>query len=158
MIRRLRQLLPMLLLLLAATHVRAAIEELEFASEEEEARYNKLIDEMRCPKCLNANLSGSDAPIAADLRAEIKEQLQEGRSDDDIIEFMTARYGEFILYRPRLSASTVLLWFGPLALLLGGFFIVRRMLAAARASIVDATLSPEEQQRLHAMLKDGKES
>jgi cytochrome c-type biogenesis protein CcmH len=154
---RIRHLL-LVLLLVFASNLNAAIEELEFASEEEEARYHNLIDEMRCPKCLNANLSGSDAPIAADLRAEIKEQLEEGRSDEEILDFMTARYGDFILYRPRLSTSTVLLWFGPLALLLAGFFIVRRMLAASRASNVDAILSPEEQQRLHVLLKDGKES
>ena len=154
---RIRHFAPVLLLV-AATCASAAIEELEFASEEQETRYHDLIDEMRCPKCLNANLSGSDAPIAADLRAEIKEQLQEGRSDDEIKDFMTARYGDFVLYRPRLNTSTALLWFGPLALLLAGFFIVRRMLATSRASTFDAILSPEEQQRLHVLLKDGKES
>jgi cytochrome c-type biogenesis protein CcmH len=135
----------------------AAIEELEFASEDQQARYENLTYELRCPKCLSGNLADSDAPIAADLRAEIYEQLQEGRSDEEIKEFMTVRYGDFILYRPKLNTGTALLWFGPLALLLAGFFIVRRMLAASRA-YVDVALSPDEEQQLHTLLKDDKES
>src|SRR5688572_23725180 len=78
----------------------AAIEELEFTSPDDEARYHHLIDVMRCPMCLNANLSGSDAPIAADLRNEIFKQINEGRSDEEIIAFMRARYGDFIMYKP----------------------------------------------------------
>jgi cytochrome c-type biogenesis protein CcmH len=145
------------LMLVLATAAGAAIEELEFTSEEQQARYENLIYELRCPKCLSGNLADSDAPIAADLRAEIYDQLQEGRSDEEIKEFMTVRYGDFILYRPRLNTGTALLWFGPLALLLAGFFIVRRMLAASRGS-VDVALSPDEERQLHTLLKDGKES
>jgi cytochrome c-type biogenesis protein CcmH len=102
------------------------------------------------------NLAGSDAPIAASLRAEIREQLAEGRSDDEIIEFMTARYGDFVLYRPRLTTGTALLWFGPLALLLAGLVILRRMLVAARntPSAGAGSLSPQEVQKLHALLND----
>lgn len=135
----------------------AAIEEYSFASEDQERRYHRLTDEMRCPKCLNANLSGSDAPIAADLRAEIIRQLEQGRSDTEIIEFMTARYGDFILYRPPLNPGTALLWFGPLALLLAGFVVLRRMMGAARANAADSALSPEEQRRLQQLMNDDKE-
>lgn len=149
--------LVLVIVLLVAQVATAAIEELTFTDAEQEARYHKMIDEMRCPKCLNANLSGSDAPIAADLRAEILEQLQQGRSDTEIIDFMTARYGDFILYRPPLNPGTALLWFGPLALLLAGFIIVRRMLVASRVT-ADTSLSPEELRRLQTLLKDAKES
>lgn len=143
--------------LLAVPAALAAIEELSFASEAERARYEQLVAELRCPKCLNSNLAGSDAPIAADLRAEIHEQIGNGRSDDEIIAFMTARYGDFVLYRPPLNAGTVLLWFGPLALLLAGFFIVRRMLASAAAAPVDPGLSAEEQRKLAALLGTDKD-
>jgi cytochrome c-type biogenesis protein CcmH len=135
----------------------AAIEELEFASPDEKARYQHLIDVMRCPMCLNANLSGSDAPIAADLRNEIYKQIQEGRSDDEIIAFMRARYGDFIMYKPPLNIGTVLLWFGPGVLLVLGFFVLRRLLQTSRASNVQTALSAEEMQKLNSLLDDSKE-
>lgn len=135
----------------------AAIEELEFGSPEEEARYHHLIDVMRCPMCLNANLAGSDAPIAADLRAEIYKQIEEGRSDDEIIAFMRARYGDFIMYRPPLNIGTALLWFGPAVLLVLGFFVLRRLLKSARANNAQASLSIEELQKLNSLLDDSKE-
>lgn len=143
-----------LLCLTLATAGMAAIEDQSFESEEKEARYHKLIDEMRCPMCLNANLSGSDAPIAADLRAEILKQLQAGRTDREILDFMKARYGDFITYRPPLNSATVLLWFGPLALLLAGFFVLRRIVRASRDNASAATLSSAEQQQLDAFLHD----
>lgn len=149
-----RRLLPLLFLVIApALFAAAPIEDITFADAEQQARYDKLIAELRCPKCLNSNLAGSDAPIAASLRTEIREQLAEGRSDEEIIEFMTARYGDFVLYRPRLTAGTAALWFGPLVLLLVGFIVLRRMLIAARAQRED-DLSPEEMQKLQALLND----
>jgi|LauGreDrversion4_2_1035121.scaffolds.fasta_scaffold198034_2 cytochrome c-type biogenesis protein CcmH len=143
--------------LLASTFGMAAIEELSFESEEARARYETLSAELRCPKCLNSNLAGSDAPIAADLRAEIYQQISSGRSDDDIIEFMTARYGDFILYRPPVNAGTALLWFGPLALLLAGIVVTRRMLAASAANRNDTGLDAEEQRKLAALLGSDKD-
>ncbi|HEY0963830.1 MAG TPA: cytochrome c-type biogenesis protein [Pseudomonadales bacterium] len=149
-----RCFLPLLFLFLAPGLFAAApIEDITFADAEQQARYDKLIAELRCPKCLNSNLAGSDAPIAASLRTEIREQLAEGRSDDEIIEFMTARYGDFVLYRPRLTAGTAALWFGPLVLLAVGFIVLRRMLVTARAQRED-DLSPEEMQKLQTLLND----
>jgi cytochrome c-type biogenesis protein CcmH len=157
--RRFLPVVAFLMLLLAGRTALAAapIEELEFASPELEERYDALIDEMRCPMCLNSNLAGSDAPIAADLRAEIFKQLHEGRSDDEIMAFMKARYGDFISYRPPLNPVTSLLWFGPLVLLLAGFWIVRRMLVSSRASATETALSPEELSNLKAALNEDKE-
>jgi len=134
-----------------------AIEELNFETPDQEQRFHRLIDEMRCPMCLNANLSGSDAPIAADLRAEIYRQLQQGRSDREIIDFMKARYGDFIMYRPPLNPGTALLWFGPLVLLIAGFIVLRRMMVAARSNATDVALTIEEQSRLQELLTEARE-
>jgi Uncharacterized protein involved in biosynthesis of c-type cytochromes len=133
----------------------AAIEELEFQNPEQEQRYQQLIDVMRCPMCLNSNLSGSDAPIAADLRAEIRAQILEGKTDEEIVDFMKARYGDFILYRPPLNRVTALLWFGPLVLLALGFVVARRMLTQQPAKGgSEETLSQEESARLQELLRD----
>jgi cytochrome c-type biogenesis protein CcmH len=137
----------------------AAIEDYAFADAEQEARYHRLTDEMRCPMCLNSNVAGSDAPIAADLRAEVLRQLRAGRSDDEIMTFMKARYGDFITYRPPLNRGTALLWFGPLALLLAGFIVLRRLLGAVRSGQpAQGELNDEERGRLQALLDEDKES
>jgi cytochrome c-type biogenesis protein CcmH len=145
-----------------APAVQAAIEEIEFASAEDRMRYERLVAELRCPKCLSGNIAGSDAPIAADLRAEVLKQINAGRSDDEIEDFMTERYGDFILYRPPLTLGTALLWFGPGLLLLAGLVTVRRMMrstsSASEGGVDDATLSDEEQQRLAALLGKTKDS
>lgn len=141
------------LLLMLAMPGFAAIEEYAFEDEQTEERFRKLTYEMRCPKCLNSNLAGSDAPIAADLRQEIYEQIREGRSNDEIIEFMSARYGDFILYRPRLTLATFFLWFGPAFLLVAGLYIVRRMMInSQRAQPTEGALSAQEQEKLRRIL------
>lgn len=145
-------------LLLAAFATRAfaaaPIEDVSFPDAEQEARYHELIAELRCPKCLNVNLAGSDAPIAANMRAKIREQLGEGLSNEEIKAFWVARYGEFVLYRPRVTMATAALWFGPFVLLIAGFFIVRRMLANSREGAAEARLSAEEMQKLQTLLND----
>ena len=130
----------------------AGIEVYDFDTPEQEARFKKLSDEMRCPLCLNANLSGSDAAIAADLRNEIYSQIMAGQSNEDIIEFMTIRYGDFINYRPPLNRGTFFLWFAPALLLLAGFFIVLRMLKANKNRENDLELSEEERLQLEGIL------
>jgi len=94
-----------------------AIDVHEFKTPEQERRYQDLVFELRCPKCLNTNLAGSDAPISRDLRREVHRLIVEGRTDAEIRDFMRARYGDFILYEPRLNSFTVLLWFMPVLLL-----------------------------------------
>jgi cytochrome c-type biogenesis protein CcmH len=147
-------------LLLSPVWLGAAIEELEFENPEQQQRYKKLTDELRCPKCLNSNISGSDAPIAADLRTEVHEQIRAGRSDAEIKAFMTARYGDFILYKPPLTLGTALLWFGPGLLLLAGLVTIRRMLSSSGKEDEVNTgefLSVDEQQKLAAMLEGSKD-
>jgi len=156
------RLLPVILCLFtwAAMPALAAIEEYAFDTDQQEDRFKKLTYELRCPKCLNSNLAGSDAPIAADLRAEIYDQIREGRTNHEIIEFMSSRYGDFILYRPRLTAATFFLWFGPAFLLLAGLVIARRMIANSQQAEVqnDAPLTSSEQEQLRKLLNDNRDS
>ena len=97
---------------------------LQFRDTSEEARFHALAAELRCVMCQNQSLADSNAQIAYDLRSEVLDLMREGRSDAEIKEFLVARYGEFVLYRPRMEASTWLLWLGPLVLLAGGGFVV----------------------------------
>ncbi len=100
-------------------------------------RYRSLIHEIRCPKCLNESIAESDAPVAADLRREVRRLIGEGKSDDDVRSFLAARYGEFVLYRPRMSETTLALWAGPFVFLLIGGFVFWRILAARRNQPLD---------------------
>ncbi len=134
----------------------AAIEAYNFRDETERARYSELTRELRCPKCQNQDIADSNAPIAADLRKEIYRMLGEGQSNQQIIDFMVDRYGDFVRYKPALTARTWLLWFGPAGLLLGGLGVMavivkrRRSLSAGQAD----TLSDEERQRLARLLDE----
>jgi len=119
-------------------------------------RYQQLVAEYRCPKCQNQNLAESNSPISVDLRTEIRRLLEEGASDAEISDYLVARYGEFVLYRPRVQASTYLLWLAPAVLLLLGLlvvvFIVRRQ--KSDASATQDALSGAEQTALQALLSD----
>lgn len=132
----------------------AAISAYRFDTPEQEARFNKLSQELRCLVCQNQNIADSNAGLALDLRRQIHEMILAGNSDAQIIEFMTQRYGDFVLYRPPLRAGTVLLWVGPFVLLLGGgltlAFVVRRRVAAS----AEEPLSDEERQRLEALVRE----
>lgn len=135
--------------------VLAAIDAYEFTDVEMEARYQRLIDELRCPQCLNTNLAGSDAPIAQDLRREVHVQLLQGKSDEQILVFMRERYGDFILYRPRVTATTLILWLGPLLVLVAGVFWVYRIVSSSRAETEKGSLiSDEDEQKLTQLLSD----
>jgi len=100
--------------------VLAVIETYEFSSPDLELRYHQLSQELRCPKCQNQNIADSNAPIARDLRVVLYEQLEQGATDEEILAFMVARYGEFVRYRPGVDRNTVLLWAAPGLLLMLG--------------------------------------
>jgi cytochrome c-type biogenesis protein CcmH len=108
-----------LLTILLCFSARAA-EPLVFESEAQEQRFNQLILELRCLVCQNQSLADSDAPLAHDLRAELYDLLQQGKNDDEIKQFLVQRYGDFVLYRPPLKGSTLLLWIAPGLLLVFG--------------------------------------
>lgn len=114
-----------------------AIDPMPFKDAAEEARFRALAAELRCVLCQNQSLADSNAQIAHDLRREVLELMREGRSDAEVKDFLVARYGEFVLYRPRVEGTTWLLWFGPALLVLAGgvvvAHIVRRRAGTARA-------------------------
>ena len=93
-------------------------------SEQQQRRYKALIDEFRCPKCLNTNLSGSDAPIALDLRRSVYRLVRDGHTDQYIRDFLQQRYGDFVLYKPPFSGRTAFIWLIPIGLLLLGDLFV----------------------------------
>ncbi|MEH6389846.1 MULTISPECIES: cytochrome c-type biogenesis protein [Pseudomonas] len=134
----------------------AAVDTFEFDSEEQRQRFYELSGELRCPKCQNQNIADSDAPVATDLRRELYRLLDEGQSNEEIIGFMVARYGDFVRYKPALTAQTIVLWFGPALFLLIGLatliIMLRRRQRAMRESQT-GHLTAEEQQRLHALLE-----
>ena len=128
-----------ILLCLSAFSVRGSIEAYEFDSPQMEADYNRLINELRCLVCQNQNLAGSDADLARDLRQQTHEMLSEGKTPQQVADFMVARYGDFVLYRPQFKTSTYLLWLGPFAVLVIVLALVsRRLRAASRPPEVDA--------------------
>ena len=116
-----RVLLPVFLLLSGMVFAAAPI---EFLDATEEARFNALIEELRCLVCQNQSLADSDAGLAEDLRQEVLNQMRSGKDDETVKSFLVERYGDFVLYRPPLQKNTLLLWLGPGAILLVGAVLV----------------------------------
>lgn len=104
-------------LVLAFSVSSMADEIMQFSSALNKTRYQSLIEELRCPKCQNQNLADSASGIAVDLREQVHQMIENRKTDQEIIEYMVARYGEFVLYRPQQSSATFLLWYGPFILL-----------------------------------------
>lgn len=142
-------------LVLVAGRALALIETYEFSTPELEARYQQLSEELRCPKCQNQNIADSNAPIAQDLRRLLHQQLELGASDEEILNYMVARYGEFVRYRPRFGGATVALWLAPVLLLLAGIAVLLLTLRSRSKTAVSgtATLSAQEQARLRSLLE-----
>lgn len=124
-----------------------------------EERVMNLSRELRCLVCQNETLADSRADLAEDLRGEIREQMKAGKSDKEIVAFLTARYGKFILYRPPVDATTYLLWFGPFVVLLAGLLGLFRYVKQRRESIGESPLTADDRSRAEALLnaKPGKE-
>ncbi len=120
-----------------------------------EARLKHLAVELRCLVCQNQTLADSDAPLAEDLRREIREMIAKDMSDQDIIDFLVARYGDFVLYRPPLKATTALLWLGPFLLLIAGATTLVFVLRRRQKKLTDVVLSEEERNRVAQMLSEG---
>ena len=121
-----------------------------------EKRYHDFVDELRCPKCQNQNLAGSNSPIAKDLRRELHRLLDEGKSDQEVVNYMVSRYGDFILYRPRFNPETALLWLAPGIFLLVGCILMIRVFLRQRINAANVnksiSLDEEEQQALDNLL------
>ena len=146
-------LLPLLLLICLPLQA-GVVETEEFSNEVLRLRYLDLIDELRCPKCQNQNLADSNSAIAIDLRNEVRRMLEEGKSDMEITDYLVARYGDFVRYRPPLKSTTWLLWGTPgLLILLAviGVVVIRRQRLPQTND--QPELSAEQQQRLEQLLK-----
>ncbi|MCU1773496.1 cytochrome c-type biogenesis protein [Pseudomonas sp. 13B_3.2_Bac1] len=154
-----RFLAAVLLGLSLAGVAHAAIDTYEFAKEGDRERFRELTKELRCPKCQNQDIADSNAPIAADLRKEIFRMLGEGKDNQQIIDFMVDRYGDFVRYKPALNAKTALLWFGPAGLLFGGLVVIAVIVRRRRAQRTETppSLSTEERQRLDQLLDKNQE-
>lgn len=142
-------------LLLVAGRTMALIETYEFSTPELEARYQQLSEELRCPKCQNQNIADSNAPIAQDLRKLLHQQLEQGASDAEILDYMVARYGEFVRYRPRFGGANLFLWLAPVLLFCAAMVVLIITLRSRSKSAVigTASLTAEEQARLQSLLE-----
>lgn len=125
------------------------------ANPEAEARVMALANELRCLVCQNQSLADSHSDLAVDLRREMLSMVEKGMSDKEIAEFMVSRYGDFVLYRPPLKATTLALWFGPFLLLIGGGVVLLRYLNTRRQSLIEqGQLSDDEHKKAAALLQD----
>ncbi|HXH02389.1 MAG TPA: cytochrome c-type biogenesis protein [Candidatus Competibacteraceae bacterium] len=147
-----RRWLPLLLALLAPPALAAIDAEHRFDDPAQEARYRDLIAELRCPKCQNQNIADSNAPLAQDLRQKVYDMMQAGRSDQEIVDYLVARYGDFVRYRPPLRADTWLLWFGPFAAI-GAAALGVALWLHSRAQRTRPALDEHARQRLAELLR-----
>ncbi|MGL4616343.1 MAG: heme lyase NrfEFG subunit NrfF [Shewanella sp.] len=143
-----------LLLGVVTSAMATPVDTYEFKSPENQKRGLELAHSLRCPQCQNQNLIDSNSPVASDLRLEVFKMVDQGMDDQAIIEFMTSRYGDFVLYKPRMEAKTYILWLGPIGLLLLGliigFIFIRKQRITGNHSL---EMSAEDQQALDSLLK-----
>jgi cytochrome c-type biogenesis protein CcmH len=123
-----------------------------------EARAREISAGLRCPVCQNQSIDESDASLARDLRLVVRHQLEKGASNQQVIDYIVARYGEFVLLNPRLRPNTLLLWLAPLLLLAGGILLAARIVRGQPATRQVAPLTPEEQKELQSLLNPRQES
>lgn len=135
----------------------SAIDALNFSSPQQESDYHQLTQSLRCPQCQNNNIADSNATIAVDMRDKVFELLQEGKSKNDVVDYMVARYGNFVTYDPPMTASTLVLWIAPLLLvLLGVVFLLRRKPKTQSAVKSQDVLTDEDNARLAELLNKDK--
>jgi cytochrome c-type biogenesis protein CcmH len=123
-----------------------------------EARVLKIAEELRCLVCQNETIAASHADLAVDLRKQIRIKLQAGESQQQIVDFMVARYGDFVLYRPPLKASTVLLWLGPFVLLVVAAVLMALNIRRRRRGVMAQEWTQEQARRARALLGEGEGS
>jgi cytochrome c-type biogenesis protein CcmH len=129
-----------------AVDARASIDVYEFEDESTRQEFVSLTKELRCPKCQNQDIADSNAPIAADMRKEVHRLLQEGHDRDDIVNHMIERFGDFVTYKPKVSAETLMLWYGPWLFVLLGLIIIGAMVRFKKTSANDTLVKPEKQE------------
>ena len=141
------------LLVLFSAAAAAAIDTWQFKSEAQEQQFRELTGALRCPKCQNNSIADSNAMIAHDMRQKVYELMQQGKSREEIVDYMVDRYGNFVTYEPPVTPSTLILWLLPALFILGGGIVIWR---SSRRSNAAAGLDANEQQRLQALLDEDK--
>lgn len=144
------------LLLSVAVIAEEGSDTLEFNTDDQRSQYQRLTEELRCPKCQNQNIADSNAPIAKDLRNEVHRLILEGDNEEQIVDFMVERYGNFVVYKPKFDVSTYLLWLGPAVIALLGLVIVVVSARKKREALADSSseLSSEEKSQLSHILSE----
>ncbi len=125
---------------------------MEFEEPEKQEQYQILLEELRCLVCQNQSLADSNADLAQDLRIQVFNMVEEGQEKEVIIDYLVARYGDFVLYNPRLNPVTVLLWFGPFLLLIFSLFMAYRLIN--RSKVEDVSITQEDRARAVEILKN----
>ncbi|SNB55051.1 cytochrome c-type biogenesis protein CcmH [Marinobacter sp. es.042] len=144
-----------LALLLPALAMADVVDVYEFSDRAEEQRYQNLIEELRCPKCQNQNIADSNAPISKDMRDVVYRMMNDGASNEEIVDSLVGRFGEFVRYKPEFDSRTFLLWATPAIAVFGGLLVVAAVVIRSRRAGPDSpALSAEEKARVDKMLAD----
>jgi len=151
------RILILVLLLTLSGFAGARVEYREFSNAEQQQAYDDLISELRCLVCQNQTIADSNADLAKDLRRQVYEMLQQGKTKQDIADFMTQRYGDFVLYNPPFKAKTGLLWIGPFVFLIIGLIAVF-VFARRNKTSAAAEMSAEKRRKIHGLLEKGDKS
>ncbi|MEX5411685.1 cytochrome c-type biogenesis protein [Atlantibacter hermannii] len=149
------RILTLLAALLVSFSVFAAIDTYQFKDEAQEQQFRELTAQLRCPKCQNNSIADSNAMIASDMRQKVYELQQQGQTQQQIIDYMVARYGNFVTYEPPITPGTIVLWLLPALFILGGIIVVVRR-ARRGQQVAAQPLNDLEQQRLKQLLSERK--
>ena len=149
------RILTLLAALLVSFSVFAAIDTYQFKDEAQEQQFRELTAQLRCPKCQNNSIADSNSMIAADMRKKVWQLMEQGQSNQQITDYMVARYGNFVTYEPPVTPATIILWLLPACFVVGGALVIFRLSRRSRAERV-SELSAQEQERLKALLDDNK--
>jgi len=149
--------LSIVFLLILSGMACAGVEYREFVNPEQQEAYENLTSELRCLVCQNQTIADSNAELAADLRRQVYEMLQQGKSKQDIAQFMTDRYGDFVLYNPPFKLKTGLLWIGPVVFLFIGLIAVF-LFTRRKKTVATVEISAEKQQKIRSLLEKGDQS
>ncbi|MFV0449051.1 MAG: cytochrome c-type biogenesis protein CcmH [Vibrio sp.] len=143
--------------LLLSFSVIAAIDVYDFETSAQEAQFHELSNTLRCPKCQNNSIADSNAALAQDLRQKVYDMTKQGKSKDEIVDYMIARYGNFVTYNPPLTLSTAILWVAPLSVLVVGFIVIFMRTKRRKVSAQAVEWDESKEQRLKALLEEDKD-
>ena len=151
---------PLLLLFLLMISINShAVDSRQLSDPKQQESYETLTNELRCLVCQNQTIADSNAELAGDLRRQVYEMLQQGKTEQEIIRFMTDRYGDFVLYKPPFAGKTSVLWIAPVLFLLMGlmtiFFVIRRKRATAQVQVDALETDIEKQKKIRSLLEKG---